>query len=93
MNKKDERLTDPHLFYALVDLKPQHAVTYIVPSSVLAHVLWASHDAWLKQPGREGQPHNDNDVRRIRPKYPYLVPDVPDGWLDQYRDGWHIISQ
>jgi hypothetical protein len=82
----------PRLFYALVDLEPDTPAVYLVPSDVVADVLRASTDVWLRTPGRHGQPHNDNPVRSLMRRYPFEVPGYPDGWLDAYRDRWDYLS-
>jgi hypothetical protein len=82
MGPKNERQRDARLFYALVDFDPETAppVVYIVPSAVVADTLQADHRAFVAGGGHE------NDVRVLRPNYP-----AP-GWLDQYREAWHLLA-
>ena len=91
MQPKHESIEDPDLFYALVDLEPEHPVTYIVPSAQVAAVLRSNQREWLSRPGAHGQAHKDSNVRRLRPKYGDLAPGFEDGWLEPYRDGWDAI--
>jgi hypothetical protein len=92
MNAKNEFIGDPNLFYALVDLGPEHPVTYIVPSAAIARVLHLDHLAFLSHPGIHGQVHKDNSVRRLLPSYKEgVAPGVEDGWLEDYREGWDAV--
>jgi len=43
-------------------------------------------------PGARGQAHNDSKMRRIRPKWPFEVPGVYEGWLEQYREAWSLLG-
>jgi hypothetical protein len=92
MNVKHESITEPRLFYAFVDLEPEPPVTYIVPSRVVAEVLTRSHRAWLDTPGKFGQPHKENPLRRILPACVEDVPDYPPGWLDDYKERWGLLT-
>lgn len=78
MNDKHERFEDPRCFYALVDLKPELPVVYIVPSKVVAERLWRSHRAWLADDKRR----KDSRVRQL----------MNDGeWLTAYRERWDLL--
>jgi hypothetical protein len=92
MSIKHESISEPRLFYAFVDLEPELAVTYIVPSRVVASVLRESHKAWLAAPGARGQQRNDTKLRRIRPKYPDVFPGYKEGWLDEWREPWDLLA-
>jgi len=93
MNEKHEHFVQPRCFYALVDLEATPSVVYIVPSSVVADVLTKSHRAWLEAPGRQGQPHRDNKMRRIQAAYPHPWPGYQEGWLDEYRERWDLLNE
>jgi hypothetical protein len=90
MNVKHETFVRPRCFYAFVDLKPETPVVYIVPSKVVAEVVRQSHKAWLTAPGRRGQPHKDNPVRRLGSGYADL-PGYEEGWLEAYRERWDLL--
>jgi hypothetical protein len=93
MRRKHEDLNDDGLFYAFVDLeKPDAVVTYVMPSAVVATTLRKTHADWLKAPGRAGQPHNDNDMRRVRPAYRESGAAFQTGWLDQWRERWDLLE-
>jgi hypothetical protein len=82
MSVKNETFERLRCFYALVDLKAEIPVVYIVPSKVVAEVLRQDHKAWLAAPGSRGQPHKDNPVRRLRNE---------EGWLKAYRECWDLL--
>ena len=94
MTEKNERqeYVHPRLFYALVDLAEATPAVFIVPSQTVAELLSLTHSLFLATPGRSGQPHVDNPVRSIRPRYSFDVPGYPAGWLDQYRDRWDYLT-
>ena len=71
------------------------ATVYLLPSALVAEVLFTAHRKWLAKPGEKGQPHKDSAMRRLAPDYtrdfgPTENP-YPNGWLDQYRDAWHLL--
>ena len=91
MGEKHERLRDPGLIYAFVDLEPEPPVVYIVPSEVVADVLALSHQEWLAAPGKGGRAHRDHPMRRLIPEYSFAVPGYGGRWLDNYRDRWDML--
>jgi hypothetical protein len=93
MSVKHESIVAPRLFYAFVDLEPSMPTTFIVPSGGVADVVSKSHEAWLATPGRGGQPHNPTRMRRVLPAYPHVVPGYPPGWMEQYREAWHLLKE
>jgi hypothetical protein len=93
MSEKHERIENSRLFYAFVDLEPSAPTVFIVPSAIVAEAVRKSHKAWLATPGRKGQAHNDHDMRRIIPNYPYAVESYPDGWLDKYLNQWDQLRR
>jgi hypothetical protein len=95
MGEKHEHFSQPRCFYAFVDLEVPEGtvpVTYIVPSSEVAKMVAASHKAWLAAPGKGGRAHRDNPMRRVSPAHGFVVPGFPDGWMDQYRERWDLLS-
>jgi len=57
----------PGLEYFFVSLPTdgQEAEIYRLPSEVVAPWLQKDHADWIARPGRHGQPHKDNPVRRL----------------------------
>lgn len=67
LSKKNETLIDNNIIYVLVKLKDLDPPEYhIVPSKIVAQRLRESHQAWLNTPGKNGQSHNDSDIRQFR---------------------------
>lgn len=70
LNKKAEDFFADNLFYVFVNLKGQEERPdfYIVPSEVVATYIKSNHSQWLKTPGKQGQTHKDNPMRKFRDK-------------------------
>ena len=68
LNKKAETFYADSLFYVFVNLKSpeERPDFYIVPSKVVADFVKNDHQRWLETPGRAGQAHKDNPVRKFR---------------------------
>ena len=92
MKTKHERLVSDRLWYVFVDMENDSPTCYVVPSAVVAKVVKDSHSTWLALPGKKGQKHQDSDMRRVRPRYPFELPGFPDNWLDQYRERWDLLK-
>jgi hypothetical protein len=92
MNPKHIELAHDRLFYAFLDLEPSVPETFIVPCHVVQEALLSSYNVWMATPGRHGQTHQDNSLRRIRPTSPFPVPGFPDGWLEEYRERWDYLE-
>lgn len=95
MNKKHENIIDKDLFYVFVSLPAKwtdqnQPKTYIMPATEVAKILKKSHQDWLKTPGKKGQPHKDNPIRRIKPTYKESK-DIPSNWLETYKDKWEFL--
>lgn len=99
MKAKHENIRSDRLFHCFVDFgkaTDARPVVHVLPSAVVAEVLFSAHRKWLANPGKNGQPHKDSPMRRLVPDYtrtfgptdnPY-----PKGWLDQYRDAWNLLQ-
>lgn len=97
MKAKHESMCRDLLFYCFVDFGRSLTDTpkcWVLPSAVVAHTLSTSHKAWLAAPGRGGRAHQDHEMRRLLPHYPYLSGDrnFTTGWLDQYSEAWNLIA-
>jgi hypothetical protein len=91
MQATHESYTDDHSFWAFVDLKPEVPVTYVMRGRRAAEVAQALHAAWLAIPGRNGQPHQDNTVRKVMPSPRPSIAEAPPGWIDEYKEAWHLL--
>lgn len=101
MKKKHEEIISQTLFYCFVDMgkgESDNPVTFIIPSAVVASILKDSHQLWLDTPGKDGNRHNDTDMRRLLPDYarrrqlqPTLLQKFGPGWMEKYRENWNIL--
>ena len=96
MNAKHERLRSPRLFYCFVDpghQNPPNPSCWIVPSSVVADHVYATHRAWLAGAAKRGLARQDGEGRKlhIRCTNPPM-PAYPDDWMAQYREAWHLLD-
>ena len=97
--KKHEKIEDPRLFYALVDLgkriDKEPPSVFILPSSEVARICRVEHQAWLNTPARSGKPKKSGLMRAIAENYPpHRYGDVegcPIGWMESYREGWSSL--
>jgi hypothetical protein len=99
MKAKHEAIRTDRLFYCFVDFgktPSDQPTVHVVPSARVAEAIRASHIKWLATPGKNGRPHKDGAMRRFLPDYERVfgIADnpYPDGWLDQYRDAWHLLA-
>jgi hypothetical protein len=84
LNKKSEEAPDgdvaDNLFYVFVSLNGAAAPSYhIVPRLAVAEYIRDDHAKWLASPGKRGQAHRDNTMRKFA--------DVK----NEYRDAWHLL--
>lgn len=99
MQAKHEDIRADRLFYCFVDFgksPSDHPIVHVLPSVLVAEVLQSSHRKWLTTPGKKGQAHKDGSMRRLMPDYSRIFGLIgnpyPKGWLDPYRDGWHLLK-
>lgn len=66
LTAKSESLSSDNVIYFFVSLNEQDTPEYhIVPSTIVASKIKAEHDLWLNTPGRNGQKHNDTNLRNF----------------------------
>lgn len=87
------------LFYCFVDFGREpgdRPGVHVVPAAVVGEVLEATHAQWLATPGRNGQAHKDNAMRRLLPDYSRVYRNVvcpyTQGWLERYRNAWSLLG-
>ena len=81
LNVKNETIEGDNIVYFLVSLNDLGEPEYhIVPSKIVAKTIREDHAKWLATPGRKGQKHNDNSIRK------FSDPD------DKYLDNWSCLS-
>ena len=77
LSKKNEDLIKDNIIYVLVSLNELDQPEYhIVPSKIIAETIKNSHQNWLDTPGRNGQEHNDNNIR--------IFEDLEDKYLNKW---------
>ena len=98
MKEKHEKIQSDRLLYCFVDfgrIVDTRPVVHVLPSSLVAEVLAASHRKWLANLGKNGKPHKDGQMRRFLPDYTRVFGPTdnpyPLGWLNPYRDAWHLL--
>jgi len=81
IQKSEDFFSDNH-FYIFVNLNEPgiRPKFFVVPSEVVAQYISTSHKNWLNKPGRNGQQHNDNQMRRF------------DDLEGQYLEAWSLIE-
>lgn len=75
LNQKAEDYFADNLFYVFVNLNnnKKHPDFFVVPSKVVAKYCKENHISWLNTPGKKGQKHKDNPMRKFAdPKEEYL---------------------
>jgi hypothetical protein len=99
MKPKHGTIRGDRMFYCFVDFgktAEDRPLVYVLPSAIVAEAVSTSHSKWLETPGIKGQPHKDSQVRRLLPDYTRVFGSAnnpyPKGWLDTYRDAWHLLK-
>ena len=81
LSSKNETLSGDNIVYIFVSLNELDVPEYhIVPSKIVAETITASHKKWLETPGKNGQMHNDNSMRKFNDND------------DKYLDNWEILK-
>lgn len=88
LSAKHEAQSEPDLFFCLVVLRPTEPEVFVVPSDVVAAAIHSDHRHWLSKPSLNGKQHKDSNMRRIRSAMPLM----PDGWINEYREAWHLLT-
>lgn len=81
LDHKAEEYQSKNLFYVFVNLngENQHPDYHIVPSAVVARYISKMHREWLAKPGRTGNPHRDQSIRKFKDS------------KHEYRDRWDLL--
>ena len=67
LSKKNEDIVGDNIYYVFVKLVGDNMPEYyIYPSKYVAENIKVNHEEWLKKPGKNGQPHNDNSMREFK---------------------------
>ena len=77
LNKKNETLVGDNIIYFFVSLNEMDIPEYhIVPSKDVSKIITESHANWLNAIGKDGQKHNDNNIR--------IFTDKDDKFMDRW---------
>ena len=78
LSQKNENLIEDNIIYFFVSLNELDIPEYhIVPSKVVAKSVKESHQLWLDTPGKKGQKHKDNPIRKFS--------DIEDKYLNNWK--------
>jgi hypothetical protein len=82
LNEKSEAFVAKNHFYVFVALgdvneRPSY---HIVPSAIVSESIHAFHTSWLNTPGKQGQKHVDNSMRK------FIDPN------NIYREQWDLLG-
>lgn len=81
LSKKNEDISDKNVIYFFVTLNELDVPEYhIVPSEIVATTIKEGHQLWLNTPGKNGQQHNDNPIRKFEDKE------------DKYLNNWDCLK-
>jgi len=92
MSEKNEFLSEKDLFYCFVDISKTHPDVHVIPSILVAEILRDDHSTWLAAPGKNGEAHNDNSMRRLTNDYKGRLKSAPEGWLKKYLEAWDLLE-
>ena len=74
---KNENIVGDNIMYIFVSLNELDIPEYhIVPSKVVSETVKKSHQEWLNTPGKRGQKHNDDPMRKFS--------DIDDKYLNRW---------
>ena len=95
MNKKQESIIDPDLFYCFVNIEHQSNIFkfYIVPSDVVAKYVKEEHQLWLDVKKAENKKVTDTPMRifRIGLKDEQYTISTPAA--ERYEDNWEFTGR
>ncbi len=81
LGQKNEDLVGDNIVYVFVSLNELETPEYhIVPSKIVAERIKKEHSEWLNTPGKNGQKHNDNPMRKFNDKE------------DKYLNNWAFMK-
>ena len=85
---KHEEIASDDLYYCFVSFEKTEGEIYVLPSSVVADAVSLSHAQWLATPGKNGQAHNDNNMRNLS----ISMFGQSEGWLEKYKENWEQLA-
>lgn len=92
MKAKHEEISDRDMFYCFVALNSDKSSVYVIPAKLVSEAVKTAYKIWLDTPGKQGQAHNESEMRWITSEYPYEVPGFKNGWMDKYLEYWSQLD-
>ena len=92
MDLKHASLSEKDVFYTFVNLELINPTVYVIPSRAVVKVVRESHEEWLRTPGKNGQKHNESDMRRIMNDCGSSFRTIKPGWMDKYLEFWNLLD-
>ena len=81
LKARHENISEKNIIYFFVCLNDFNMPEYhIVPSKIVADVIKKNHKEWLDTPGKKGQKHNDNPIRKFS------------DYDNKYLDNWNCLK-
>ena len=82
LNEKSENYFADNLFYVFVNLNNNQTPPdfFIVTSKVVANFTKEGHAKWLRTPGKKGQSHKDNPMRKFEDSE------------EKYKNKWDLLG-
>jgi len=91
---KAEKPYGPNFFWILAGISQKSCGLnefFIIPAEVMAREICKQHQLWLSKPGKNGQAHNETNVRTVF--LPPHVSPLSDWTIEQYRNRWDLIEE
>jgi hypothetical protein len=91
---KAEKYYGPKFFWVIAGIPTPEQKSefeyFIIPSKIMATQVMEGHQLWLKTPGRNGQAHNDSNVRTVHiPPHKSI-----NGWdIRRFKNRWDLIDK
>ncbi len=94
MSKKDENVSDPHLFYCFVMYlaKRKEFRFFVLPSKVVAAYLRDEHRHWRSEKRKKGQKINNAEIRIFRLGFKNTRYAVATPLFEKYENRWQLIG-
>jgi Holliday junction resolvase-like predicted endonuclease len=95
LSPKDAEDKNTELFYAFVTLKQNKKEWdyYMVPADIVAKSVREAHIKWMKTPARNGEKHNESNVRLFRSRPSKYCPSwFTQELIDSFKNNIHSLE-
>jgi hypothetical protein len=108
MKAKHDHMISKKMFYVFVDIgidENSQVQFFVMPSRIVADACRVNHEIWEQTPNTKGQPYGESEMRRLLPEYKRndrmrltkkqdkFLSDHSKGWLETYRNAWHLLGK